>query len=145
MYDKYQNESIYEFDNCDYVYSVSDVKNSDLVVMQLNVRGISSKKSQMIDLLEHSVHNKQVDIVLISETWLTEFSPAINIPGYELYRQDSIHKKGGGVAILTSSKLRTVRRPNLSSKLEQSECVTLEIILRNGDRPLSQLYVPTPK
>ena len=41
MYDKYHNESIDEFDNCDYVYSVNDVKSSDLVVMQLNVRGIS--------------------------------------------------------------------------------------------------------
>ena len=82
-------------------------KVQDLVVMQLNVRGISSKKSQLIDLLEHSVHNKQVDIVLISETWLSDCSPAINIPGYELYRQDRVHKKGGGVAILASSKLRT--------------------------------------
>ena len=140
-YDKYHNESIDEFDNCDYVYSVNDVKSSDLVVMQLNVRGISSKKSQLIDLLEHSVHNKQVDIVLISETWLSDCSPVINIPGYELYRQDRVHKKGGGVAILASSKLRTTNRPNLSSKLEQSECVTLEITLRNGDRCLvSSMY-----
>ena len=143
MYDKYHNESIDEFDNCDYVYSVNDVKSSDLVVMQLNVRGISSKKSQLIDLLEHSVHNKQVDIVLISETWLSDCSPAIDIPGYELYRQDCLHKKGGGVAILTSSKLRTANRSNLSSKLEQSECVTLEITLRNGDRCLvSSMYQP---
>ena len=135
MYDKYHNESIDEFDNYDYVYSVNDVENSDLVVMQLNVRGISSKKSQLIDLLEHSVHNKEVDIVLISETWLSDCSPAINIPGYELHRQDRVHKKGGGVAILTSSKLRRARRPNLSSKLE--------IILRNGDRCLvSSMYRP---
>ena len=143
MYDKYHNESIDEFDNCDYVYSVNDVKSSDLVVMKHNVRIISSKKSQLIDLLEHCVHNKQVDIVLISETWLSDCSPVLNIPGYQLYRQDRVHKKGGGVAILTSSKLRTASRPNLSSKLEQSECVTLEITLRNGDRCLvSSMYRP---
>ena len=94
MYDKYHDVSIDEFDNCDYVYSVNDVKSSDLVVMQLNVRGISSKKSQLIDLLEHSVHNKQVDIVLISETSLSDCSPAINIPGYELYREDRVHNRG---------------------------------------------------
>ena len=143
MYDKYHNESIDEFDNCDYVYSVNDVKSSDLVVMKHNVRIISSKKSQLIDLLEHCIHNKQVDIVLISETWLSDCSPALNIPGYQLYRQERVHKKGGGVAILTSSKLRTASRPNLSFKLEQSECVTLEITLRNGDRCLvSSMYRP---
>ena len=143
IYDKYQNDSLDEFDNCDYVYSVTDVMSTDLVVMQVNIRGISSKRSQLIDLIDNSVHNKQVDMVLISETWLTDFSPAIDIPGYDMYRQDHLHKKGGGVAILTSSKLRMVKRPNLSSKLEQSECVTLEIILRNGDHCLvSSMYRP---
>ena len=91
-----------------------------LVVMQLNIRGIGSKRSQLIDLIDNSVHNKQVDVVLISETWLTEFSPVIDIPGYDIHRQDRLHKKGGGVAILTSSKLRSVIRPDLSSKLEES-------------------------
>ena len=58
LYDKYCNVSLDEFDNCDYVYSVSDVNRTDLVVMQLNIRGISSKKSQLIDLVDNSVHNK---------------------------------------------------------------------------------------
>ena len=87
MYDKYQNDSLDEFDNCDYVYSVSDVMRTNLVVMQLNIRGIGSKRSQLIDLIDNSVHNKQVDMVLISETWLIEFSPAIDIPGYDIHRQ----------------------------------------------------------
>ena len=141
MYDKYQNDSLDDFDNCDYVYSVSDVMRTDLVVMQLNIRGIGSKRSQLIDLIDHSVHNKQVDVVLISETWLTEFSPTIDIPGFDIHRQDRLHKKGGGIAILISSNLRSVIRHDLSSKLEESECVTLEIRLRNGDRCLvSSMY-----
>ena len=41
------------------------------------------------------MHNKQPDVLLISETWLTPFSPRLDIPGYELYRQDRVHKKGG--------------------------------------------------
>ena len=143
MYDKYQNDSLDDFDNCDYVYSVSDVMRTDLVVMQLNIRGIGSKRSQLIDLIDNSVHNKQVDVVLISETWLTEFSPVIDIPGFNIHRQDRLHKKGRGIAILISSKLRSVIRHDLSSKLEESECVTLEIMLRNGDRCLvSSIYRP---
>ena len=82
-------------------------------------------------------------MVLISETWLTAFSPKLDIPGYDLHRQDRLHKKGGGVAILISSKLRCTARPDLSSKLEESECVTLEIMLKNGDRCLvSSMYRP---
>ena len=115
MYEKYQNDSLDEFDNCDYVHTLSDVMSTDLVVMQLNIRGIGSKRSQLIDLIDNSVHNKQVDVVLISETWLTEFSPAIDIPGFNIYRQDRSHKKGGGIAILISSNLRSVVRHDLSS------------------------------
>ena len=93
LFDKYENASLDEFDNCDYVNNVTDVQRNDLVVMQLNVRGIGSKKSQLIDLVDNSVHNKQPDVLLISETWLMPFSPRLDIPGYELYRQDCVHKK----------------------------------------------------
>ena len=143
LYDKYQNDSFDEFDNCDYVYNVPDAKATDLVVMQINIRGIGSKKSRLIDLIENSVHKKELDVVLISETWLTESSPEVNIPGYEMYRQDRSHKRGGGVAIVASSKLRCVLRPDLSSKMEESECVTLELLLKNGDKCLvSSMYHP---
>ena len=87
LYDKYENVSLNEFDNCDYVYSVTDVKRTDLVVMQLNIRGIGSKKSQLVDLIDNSVQNKQPDVLLISETWLTPFSPRFDIPGFDMYRQ----------------------------------------------------------
>ena len=37
LYDKYENVSLEEFDNCDYVHRVTDVRCSDLVIMQLNI------------------------------------------------------------------------------------------------------------
>ena len=143
LYDKYENASLDEFDNCDYVHSVTDVKCTDLVIMQLNIRGIGSKKSQLIDLIDTSVQKKQPDILLISETWLTPFLPKLDIPGYDLYRQDHVHKKGGGVAILASSKLHCNIRLDLTSKLEESECITIEIMLRNGGHCIvSSMYHP---
>ena len=143
LFDKYENASLDELDNCDYVNNVTDVQRNDLVVMQLNIRGISSKKSQLIDLIDNSVQNKQPDVLLIGETWFTPFPPKLDVPGYELYRQDRLHKKGGGVSILVSSKLHCTDRPDLSSKLEESECMTLEIKLKNGDCCLvSSMYRP---
>ena len=40
LYDKYENVTLDEFDNCDYVKNVTNVNKTDLVVMQLNIRGI---------------------------------------------------------------------------------------------------------
>ena len=143
LYDKYENASLDEFDNCDYVHSVTDVKCTDLVVIQLNIRGIGSKKSRPIDQIDTSVQKKQPDILLISETWLTPFSPKLDIPGYDLFRQDCAHKKGGGVAILASSKLHCKVRLDHASKLEESECITIEITLRNGGHCIvSSMYCP---
>ena len=51
------------------------------------------RKGQFIDLVDNSVHNKQPDVLLMGKTWLTPFSPRLDIPGYELYRQDHVHKK----------------------------------------------------
>ena len=45
LYNKYENTVLDEFDNCDYVHKVVDVGPTDLVVMQLNIEGISSKKA----------------------------------------------------------------------------------------------------
>ena len=36
-------ESLEEFDQCDYVYSLNDVDIDDLVVLQLNIRGLYTK------------------------------------------------------------------------------------------------------
>ena len=37
LYDKYENASLDEFDNCDYVNNVTDASRNDLVVLQLNI------------------------------------------------------------------------------------------------------------
>ena len=95
LYNKYENASLEEFDMCDYVHKMTDVVPSDLVVIQLNIRGIGSKRSQLLDLIDNSVQRKQPDVLLLSETWLTPFSPKLVVPDYELYHQDRLTKKGG--------------------------------------------------
>ena len=95
MHDKYENVSIDEFDNCDYVTHITEVSNNDLVVLQINARGIGAKRRQLINLIDESIENSQPDLILISETWLTPFSPIFSIPGYEFYYLDQQNKKGG--------------------------------------------------
>ena len=72
-------------DNCDYL-DVSDVNNlrhtnKDLLVMQLNIRGLISKQ----DSLKHLLSEFKVlpDIVLLCETWLKKDTASkINMPNY---------------------------------------------------------------
>ena len=90
------------------------------------------------------MQKEQPDILLLSETWLTPFSPKLDIPGFDLYRQDHVHKKGGGVAILASSKLHCNVRLDLASKLEESVCITIEITLRNGGHCMVSSMYHTP-
>ena len=58
FYDKYKNVALDEFDNCDYVTHVTDITNNDLVVIQLNIQGLSSKHSQLLDLINSTVQHK---------------------------------------------------------------------------------------
>ena len=44
-HDKYTNVSLDEFNNCDYVTHITDVSKNDLIVIQLNICGISSKQN----------------------------------------------------------------------------------------------------
>ena len=87
-YDKYENMSLDEFDHCDYVSRITNTSSKDLVVIQINVRGIGTKRLQLIDLIDDTVQNSHPDLILLSETWLTPFSPSVSIPGYEFYHLD---------------------------------------------------------
>ena len=143
LWDKYENVSLDEFDNCDYVDNVMNVNKNDLAVMHLNIRGMGSKKTQLIDLIDNSIDSKELDVLLLSETWLTPFSPNLNIPGYSLYRQDQNHKRGGGVAILVSNKLRCTLINEINSNIPETECIGVSIALRNGGAcTLCSMYRP---
>ena len=140
-YDKYSNVLLDEFDNCDYVTLVTDVTKNDLVVIQLNVWGLCSKHTQLIDLIDTTIHSKEPDLILLSKTWLTPFSPDFSLPGYDFHHLDRQNKKGGGVGILSCSKLRCTLRNDLTSKLPESECITIDVALRSGEHCLvSSMY-----
>ena len=109
----------------------------------LNIRGISSKRSQLIDLIDNTAQEKSPDVVLLSETWLTPFSPDFSILGFTFLHNCRQDKKGGGVGILVSEKLQCKLWPDLSSDMVENECVTIEISLCNGEHCLvSFMYRP---
>ena len=117
-------EGDYESDNCTYEDLGNDIlcDSSDLSIIQLNIRGLTSKLGDLVHILNNSFSTKHPDVVLLCETWLTSRSPIPIINGYNIERFDRLHKKGGGIAVLISTKCKYRRRKDL----EQSNCPSFE-------------------
>ena len=125
-------------DTCDYIHSVKYEHQDDLIVMQLNVRGLYSKISVLTNLLSSCVDGRLPDVVLLSETWLTPASPPVIIPGYDLVHSCRPHKRGGGVGILVSKNLKC---NTITSCMVENECITIEIELRSHEKCIiSSMY-----
>ena len=108
-YDRLELESGMRQDSCDYiaVENIIPTCDRDLMVLQINIRGMQSKISQLKYLIDHCYKMTNPDIILLCETWLTPNSPLITIPGYKFFCRDRIGKKGGGIGILVSELLQS--------------------------------------
>ena len=83
-------------DNCNYHDDTDDfnINQSDLSVLHWNIRGLLGKKDILHTLMNHKNNQRQLDIGIISETWLTDRRQSFaNIPGYHLITSNQIHKK----------------------------------------------------
>ena len=105
----------YDTDNCSYDDLDKSIKcdSSDLSIIHLNIRGLSSKIENLNYVLTHSLASSHPDIILLCETWLSKRSPKPVISGYNMERTDRVNKKGGGVSILISNRCRYKRRKDL--------------------------------
>ena len=109
----------------------SQKTDSDLVVLQLNIRGLINKQTDLHKLLSNGSTNK-VDVVLLCETWLRkETNKLINIPNYQFVGKERQGKKGGGVGILISNDLKYRHRDDLDSTNDDFEHITIEL---KGDK-----------
>ena len=132
-----------DYDACDYVDKVVGPHSDDLTIVQLNIRGIGSKVSRLKYMIDHSFENCEPDIILLSETWLTEQSPTISLPGYVFVHKPRKIKKGGGVGILIKQNIRyhTIEGVKFASTVYESLIVLLELL--NGDKiVVGSIYRP---
>ena len=132
-------------DNCDYL-DVSDVNSlrhtdKDLLILQLNIRGLLSKQDVPKQLLTE--FKVLPDIVLLCETWLKKDTTGkLDMPNYECYHKHRIDRLGGGVSVLVKQKLRSRERPDLvvATNLFEYNVVELKmntnnILIVSGYRP----------
>ena len=132
-----------QYEGCDHVNLENglDVTDKDLSVIQLNIRGLSSKVNDLKYLIDHVQLDGHPDILLLCETWLTKQSPLVNIPGYSIYRKDRNNKKGGGIAMLVSDHLSS--RPSYDLTLgNECKSLTVEVKLGKIQALISSVYRP---
>ena len=82
-------------DNCDYM-SVDNklmIDDTDLTIVQLNIRDLGGKIDKLKALLNDSFKNKSPDILLLCETWQSKNSPYVIMPGYHKFECMRTHKK----------------------------------------------------
>ena len=136
-------ESLDEFDNCDYIAGKFQSVANDLCILQLNVRGIGSKQSSLQHLIDNCISDRTPDVVVLSETWLTPFSPTIKVPGYEFWHKDRTARRGGGVGLLISERIRHKIIQHKLAIGNTFEHLTAEICLRSNQKVLvSSIYRP---
>ena len=132
-----------DYDSCDYVDTVVGPFNEDLIIAQLNIRGIGSKVSKLKYLIDHSFENCEPDVMLISETWLTEQSPPISIPGYIFVQKPRKGKKGGGVSLLIKQNIKYQIIDKITFESKEFESMIAVINLQNGDNiAVGSIYRP---
>ena len=138
------HDSLDVFDSCDYVDGQFCSRILDLCIVQLNIRDICSKQSQLKNLIDNCVKDRSSDIIIISKTWLMPFSPEIKIPGYEFCHKDRNTKRGGGVTLLLSSNIRYKILDHAKSKSCTFKHLSVEIDLRNNQKLLASLIYRPP-
>jgi exonuclease III len=89
--------------------------NSKLKCLYMNARSIVNKKKE----LELTVTEENLDVIAITETWLNKnvTDEEMSIKGYTLFREDrndTIKRRGGGVAMYIKNELNPLHKPEFS-------------------------------
>ena len=133
--------------NCDYM-DTADCKtivtrNCDLSVLQLNVRGILHKQTELLELLRKCTYLENVNVVLLVETWLKKDNEhRINILGYTYYGEPRQNRKGGSVGFLVNNRLLFKKRPDLHTSNEEVENSFIDIKGKKKSIVMGVLYRP---
>ena len=111
------------------------LRNSGLRLGHWNINCLTAAKFEQIRLML-TVNNTKLDMLFLSETFLhsTICDSLYKILGYKLFRKDRMDKKGGGLAVYCSDRLRFRRREDLETI--STEILWLEVYPFKSQRSL---------
>ena len=137
------NQDSYDYIELKDVQSLN-VKDNDLMCLQLSIRGLISKQSNISHLVNScSKSQKKLDVVLLCETWVTENTKElVLIPGYDFIGIECQNKKGGGIGLLIANEIKYKIRNDISYKTEELECVTVQLLIKGRNILCCSMYRP---
>ena len=104
---------------------------ADLRILFWNARSINKHKEEMEVIL------KDIDLFICVESWLSE-NQNISYAGFDVYRKDRRHSRGGGILILISKKILFREIANIHSSHESVELCGIRLI---NTKPSLDLFV----
>ena len=145
-FDNYNKPDFALSDNtydCSYVDVAKSINSNqkDLRILQHNIRGISSKTTELKHLIDNTFSNETPDLVLLCETWLNDNSPILQVPGYRLELTNRVTKSGGGVAILIADNIPYRRLPNPQPNNDYEACF-IDVKTKNKNYIVGSVYRP---
>ena len=116
-------------------------KDSDLGIIQINVRGLLNKQTQIKQLLSNDNVALPIEVILLCETWLKPTSSDLfSIPHYKSFHRVRNDRIGGGTSILVSDRLRSRDRSDLIVETEYLEHCVVELKTDNKNILLVSAY-----
>ena len=134
-------------DQCCYVElnAIKEIhnKDSDLGIIQINIRGLLNKQTEIKQLLSSDNVALPIEVILLCETWLKPTtSDLFSIPHYKSFHRVRSDRIGGGTSILVSDRLRSRDRSDLIVETEYFEHCVVELKTDNRNILLVSAYRP---
>ena len=131
---------------CDYEDCSEIVENTtkehELNIIHYNLRGILNKQRELGDFLSNC-GGKEIHVALLNETWLKQANTnKVKIQGYNFVGTPRPHKKGGGVGILISKKLKYRKIDAFDLAMTSAEYYIIKLKLSHESITLVSLYRP---
>ena len=134
-------------DHCCYVEpsTIKEIhnKDSDLGILQINIRGLMNKQTEIKQLLGSNNVTLPIDVILLCETWLKPtVSDLFSLPHYKSFHSVRRDHIGGGTSILVSDRLRSRDRSDLMVETKYLEHCVVELKTDNRNILLVSAYRP---
>ena len=134
-------------DHCNYIEPSSikelHTQNTDLGVLQLNVRGLLNKQTQIKHLLSNDNVLLPLDVILLCETWLKPSTVDLfDLPNYKSFHKTRKDRIGGSTSILVNDKLQSRERNDLLVETSFLEHCVVELQTDKRNILLVSAYRP---
>jgi hypothetical protein len=124
--------------DCNYCDPTSACDLSDSII-HINIRSLAPKISELEILLNILKYPK---VMLISETWLSNNSPAVSVDGYSLVSSPRCSGRGGGVAAYVRNSVLFSIKDKSSNNAQHHSIDYLLLEMPRMKLSLSCMYIP---